>query len=341
MNTRLFKSWWAPATALLCGLMLWWFLTSPTMAGRSPGWRNDRFFLLTTGWVAAALFLVVTLYSLRKYIHRFRWSPEYRLRVTPAALEEVTTRISKIQQEIFAGRLTKDADVMKRAKSAIKATGTDKVVRAQILVEEGQKQVTLQPTEPLGRVSVWMHVHIYLGLMSALVVFLHGGLHWNSPMAIGLNGLCVLVMGSGIFGILTWAFGPNWLAAAEEDLSIEEAYVLHKTLRRQYQQYLSTTIQPLDGGKKLAKMVTRAARKLESRVKVQGDLLALYGQAPESEQEVSDAFVLARQASVLESEYARLRKYKWLLSGWRWVHLPGTIVLSVLVVMHAFSVWWY
>jgi hypothetical protein len=57
----------------------------------------------------------------------------------------------------------------------------------------------------LGRTKYWMMAHIWLGLLTIPLLLLHGGFHFSpgrSPLAAVLMWLLVLVVGSGVFGLV-------------------------------------------------------------------------------------------------------------------------------------------
>ena len=57
----------------------------------------------------------------------------------------------------------------------------------------------------LGRTKLWMTAHIWLGLLTIPLLLLHGGFHFSlgrSTLAAVLMWLLVLVVGSGIFGLV-------------------------------------------------------------------------------------------------------------------------------------------
>jgi hypothetical protein len=64
----------------------------------------------------------------------------------------------------------------------------------------------------LGRTKWWMTGHIWLGLLSLPLLLLHGGFHFNpatSPLAAVLMWLLVLVVVSGIFGLVVQQVVPR------------------------------------------------------------------------------------------------------------------------------------
>src|ERR1700687_4391095 len=46
------------------------------------------------------------------------------------------------------------------------------------------------PASPLGRVKTWVSAHVWLGLLSFLLILMHAGFHW----------------GRGLAGLLMWLF---------------------------------------------------------------------------------------------------------------------------------------
>ncbi len=63
------------------------------------------------------------------------------------------------------------------------------------------------PASPLGRVSAWLRAHLWLGLLSFLLILFHAGFRWGQGLAALLMGLFAVITGSGIFGLAL----QNWL----------------------------------------------------------------------------------------------------------------------------------
>ena len=64
----------------------------------------------------------------------------------------------------------------------------------------------------LGRTKLWMTAHLWLGLLTLPLLLLHGGFHFNpsaSPLAAVLMWLLVIVVGSGIFGLVVQNIVPR------------------------------------------------------------------------------------------------------------------------------------
>ena len=63
------------------------------------------------------------------------------------------------------------------------------------------------PASPLGRVSLWLRAHVWLGLLSFLLILCHSGFHWGEGLASLLMWLFAIITVSGIFGVVL----QNWL----------------------------------------------------------------------------------------------------------------------------------
>jgi hypothetical protein len=76
----------------------------------------------------------------------------------------------------------------------------------------------------LGRTKTWMAAHIWLGLLTIPLLLLHGGFNfnvWTSTLAALLMWLLILVVGSGIFGLVLQNVVPRLML---EQLPAETIY---------------------------------------------------------------------------------------------------------------------
>jgi len=74
------------------------------------------------------------------------------------------------------------------------------------------------PASPLGRVSVWLKAHIWLGLLSFLLILFHSGMQWGEGLASLLMWLFAIITVSGIFGLVL----QNWLPRRMKELVTRE-----------------------------------------------------------------------------------------------------------------------
>jgi len=67
------------------------------------------------------------------------------------------------------------------------------------------------PTWRLGRATTWMKGHLWLGLLSFPLIWLHAGFQLGGPLTLVLMVLLTLVVLSGIFGVVVQQFLPRMM----------------------------------------------------------------------------------------------------------------------------------
>src|SRR5262249_19447110 len=150
----------------------------------------------------------VCLYSLRKYVHKLGISPEFRMKVPFAKLEEAERLLNDLRRRVLTGAVSVEADVETEADRILRACGRHKVCRARGAPSEGPGPrflVSVVNTEPLGRMRRWLHFHVYLGLASGVVLYVHGGGSLASPLGATMNVLALLVIATGAVGTVLFA----------------------------------------------------------------------------------------------------------------------------------------
>jgi len=65
------------------------------------------------------------------------------------------------------------------------------------------------PASPIGRVQTWLKGHIWLGLLSFLLILYHSGFSWGGGLAAALMWLFVIITVSGIYGLILQNFIPR------------------------------------------------------------------------------------------------------------------------------------
>jgi hypothetical protein len=61
----------------------------------------------------------------------------------------------------------------------------------------------------LGRVQVWMRAHIWLGLLAVPLLLLHSGFRWGGTLSTILMALFLIVIASGVWGLVVQQFLPS------------------------------------------------------------------------------------------------------------------------------------
>lgn len=337
MNLTLVKNaWWAVAAVAFAGGCLTWLIAAGAAAGAREG--SDVDIMLTSGWVTLSLMVFVCAYSLRKFIHKLGLSPEFRMKVPLDDLEQAHQALNEIRRQVMLGLLDKGDEILDAAQRALESCGVHKVCKAKVTPNPSIGPnfiLSVEPTEPLGRMAKWLHFHVYLGLASGVTLWVHGGLSMASPMGVILNVLAVLVIITGVIGTALFALGPRWMTKAEKDLNYEEAFVLERSLTRK----IKAAYQDL--APEQVKRFRRAEKTDSTAVVERTALLKVVETEPDAAGELADIMVLVSQRKRILEDLRDAARVKFLINVWRVVHVPASIVLLGFSIVHVVSVIWY
>lgn len=76
-------------------------------------------------------------------------------------------------------------------------------------------------TMRIGRTQAWMRAHIWLGLLAVPLLVLHTGFRWGGPLSTVLMVLFLVVVASGVWGLVLQQFLPRMLL---QDVPAETIY---------------------------------------------------------------------------------------------------------------------
>lgn len=65
----------------------------------------------------------------------------------------------------------------------------------------------------IGRRTTWLRGHIWLGLLSALFLLCHSGFHWGGPLELALWLVTIGVLATGIFGLFVQGLLPRMMTS--------------------------------------------------------------------------------------------------------------------------------
>jgi hypothetical protein len=222
-----------------------------------------------------------------------------------------------------------------------------------------RKQV---PTWRIGRAQTWMRGHLWLGLLSLLLILFHGGFAFRGPLTLVLMLLFFIVIGSGILGAAIQHYVPSLITSRVPLETIyEEIPHVRAQLREEADQLAAGICGPLDGAVQPAAVQTTLVeiehddrerfrevylRKVRPYLVDPETLDAELGDSLRSE-ETFDALrrllaepvhgVLDDLENICEEERQlsrQIRIYRW-LHAWLLVHVPLSIALLVLGGIHA------
>ena len=110
------------------------------------------------------------------------------------------------------------------------------------------------PASPLGRVQTWMRAHIWLGLLSALLILFHSGFHWGRGLAAVLMWMFTIITMSGIYGLLMQNYLPRRMTdLVKRETVFEQIPEAIRTLRAEATERVEFLI--ADAGPEVAKDV--------------------------------------------------------------------------------------
>jgi len=203
-----------------------------------------------------------------------------------------------------------------------------------------------------GTLEQWLQSHIYLGVLALVILLLHTGGRFNDKVAVATLILAGIVVGSGIVGAVLYVTVPRLLTEVESELTIDEISEQINQLSKQMARIASGRSEPfqriyqqlIDEGRPgwLA-----GWRLLLSRMKVKkkssaSDWAPLLGLVPkEEEAELRQMLVVSRQRKELLLRLLFQSRYKNVLESWLYVHVPFTVALLLLAIVHVVAVFYY
>lgn len=196
--------------------------------------------------------------------------------------------------------------------------------------------------------KAWTSAHVYLGLALIVIATLHTGfqLGWNVHTL--AYALMMLVIASGVFGIIVYSSLPSALSNNREEMTQGQMIESIQALDRQ----LHDAAQPLDRAH--ADLVLSALgedffayglwRRLSGRYPDCATQAAIDGLAGTRG---ADNSAVGRVEQLLvrrRSQLERLRRHmrlRAMLEVWLYVHVPATIALLAALFAHILSVFYY
>jgi predicted membrane channel-forming protein YqfA (hemolysin III family) len=196
-----------------------------------------------------------------------------------------------------------------------------------------------------GRLETWLHVHVYLGLLSVVVVLFHTGFRFADRVAVAAFAVLVAVVVSGLVGAIFYTSMPRRLTAIDSDLTAAQISEQLNQLARAMARLASGRSAALQRVYEGLLAEARPARLAGWRVlararrRRRGDEPAAWAAEvgrvrPAEQEDLRQLLVLYRQHQELHARLAAQQRYRNLLDVWLWVHLPLSLVLLVLVAAH-------
>ena len=202
-------------------------------------------------------------------------------------------------------------------------------------------------TKGLWSLKGWVSAHVWLGLSLIVIATLHTGLRLGWNLATLAWALMLVVVATGIYGVIAYATLPGAFSRGTERQTRAEMIDGLRALDRQ----LLEAAQPLDAH---AAQAVRAA--MDQDAFAAGLRRRLSGQDPHCatlaaisllrEAKAQDAVtarvigLLAKRRAVLDRVRQAMRQ-RALLEVWLRIHVPVTIALLAALIAHIISVFYY
>lgn len=196
----------------------------------------------------------------------------------------------------------------------------------------------------LGTLEGWLQGHVVLGLWSVVVVLLHAGERFEDRLALGTFLVLVVVVVSGIVGVLLYILLPRRLTEVGSNRTASE---ISEQLNQITQSMARLAVDRSPQFQRLAASLVAGskpgwlsgwrllARGPKARARVQPAWRRMLGEVPAAERdELRQLLVLSRQHEELLGSLLAEQYYRNWLDAWLYVHLPLSIALLVLVVAH-------
>ena len=202
-----------------------------------------------------------------------------------------------------------------------------------------------------GTLEQWLQSHIYLGVLAMIILLLHTGGRFNDKIAVATLVLVGIVVASGILGAILYVTVPRLLTEVESELTVDEISEQMNQLAKQMARIASGRSEPFQ---RIYKQLIDEGRpgwlagwrllfsRMRNKKGVSSDWAPLLRLVPkEEEAELRQMLVVSRQRKELLLRLLFQQRYKNVLESWLYVHVPFTVALLVLAIVHVVAVFYY
>lgn len=203
----------------------------------------------------------------------------------------------------------------------------------------------------VGRLSVWLNAHLYLGVIAAVTISYHSGFHLGGPLSGSLLAFFWLTVGSGLLGLWLSRTIPVLLTAIEEKPAILEDLLSVRADCLRGMRELSSAGSPEFRALIEQRLMTETAswmrmlRFFRRRSTVAQELPAFQSAQEEAlpplKEDERHAFRRAVEYALRVNKMNAELFLQRLLRGWLTFHITNTAALFGLVIIHILSVLYY
>jgi hypothetical protein len=205
-----------------------------------------------------------------------------------------------------------------------------------------------------GSLQHWLSSHIYLGLLTLLIIPMHAGFHFGFDVHTLAFVLMAIVVVSGMVGTYLYLALPRQFTHYGAELAYEgidrEFQKIVKQMRALCQDKSDAFVRTCEeaiqqgmprhhvGWQLVVQRPATAATSAQRLQDMQADIATL----PETEHtDFQRLAVLSTQKQELEHRLASQMRLKNVLEAWLYIHLPVSIAMLVAVAIHIIVVLYY
>lgn len=207
----------------------------------------------------------------------------------------------------------------------------------------------------LGKRSVWLKGHIWLGLLSGVFLACHSGFRWGGPLEFVLWLAVLLTLGTGVLGLALQQIIPRLLTARfPAEAPYEQIPHLCDMLRHRADEEIAALLaDPVASAPLRQEIALFHEREMRPFLQAEYRRDALLARPLQRELFFTNLRTLAAEPALqqridlLETfcnerrQWGEVEGYHALLHGWLLVHVPASVLVLVLGVAHVVSALYY
>lgn len=204
----------------------------------------------------------------------------------------------------------------------------------------------------LGTLQGWTSAHVYLGLLTLLLIPMHAGFKFRLDVHTLAFALLFLVVVSGIVGVILYRIVPPWLTTYEQKIQADkidtelnrllaEMRMLARDKSDQFAQVYQAEARRLGSPRHRGWQILLSAAR-DPLVSKSRELTGIVQRISASEHaDFQKLSQLIMQTIQLEHTLTAQMRLRNAMQAWLYVHVPLSLAMMVAIVIHLVTVFYY